>query len=477
MRYWSQVAQNDHDAQFEPSDPVWLRREVADRLVFGAAGNRDKPFWQLVIVTAVAGEAFRAGGEAGFANGFALLSLEPAELDSLLEPYADEKGRLSTAIGRTKLSRAQLVVLRKVLGFLLMCDQGKHAVAVLEALDSAAQAGPEAGETLRAAVLKLSNAAHAYRSTHFVEGQANATFDIVHRVVRSVGRQAPDDLVIEVWHSQCDGRAREYESAVRFVVHYRQAVADAQAIAAAANPSDVDATIHLDQRIDEAGEPETLSVVALRKTPLRIVSADDLSRVERLVRHWPNLRDMPATLGRLAVFGPIQSGISNHKRKPTAIALEDRVLCAQVGDYDGVMAEFDAYAEQLRGWVAPLLVLRAGGPDAADALLDRLPDTEQARAREILSDGIGIVRKSRSKALRRPADILALEARALAEELGPLIEALGAMSAALKGLGTAAVRATRFDADREFFAAMFSHLELQSEKPPLPAPAPRWSTS
>lgn len=367
--FWSEQAHRDFAGIFDgEGDRPRLRELVADALNRGWGGNRDKPFWALAILAGLIGEA-RARDRR--IDELALLSQSSSRLWALLSAWAAsnpstrvklDEGRIIVTPGEGSASlavtRSRIEILRKVVEFLLVCDEFKFAQETMSALQALSRLGLSDPAAVAEHGRRFARAAYRYRTDHFLDGHASSAFSLILRFLQSQGDyEMRDDSVVDFWIWEENEKYRTYKASFHALADFVAAmrdVAEARGLAHAVSIDDPgiearmreiegesvftimdEASLIHDapaegERVGEASGP----AAALRGSTLKVLSTAELRLLEQLLEIGSFGREHVLASLRLIGFHPVQSGLSNSLRTGRSkLSLDERLTCVEAIPY------------------------------------------------------------------------------------------------------------------------------------------------
>ncbi|MBI1383815.1 MAG: hypothetical protein GC150_02760 [Rhizobiales bacterium] len=439
--YWSARARSEFAALFDDANySEVFRRAVADALVRGWGGNRDKPFWALAVLAAALGAAQRARGGGG--DGMDIVWLAPREvIGEIAEAEPEDIAGLEirteldgdalvmhTPDGVIRLTPHRVRVLKKLGEFLLAADEFAHAQDVMAVFGRLAGEDEATFAGTKDAARALSRIAYRYRTDHFLDGHAGSAFSIVRTWLAARGYEVDDETVLEFWRDPENARYKTYEASFAAFQSFIESIALAQSVQGEASgiavddPSvagalvsgltgteelDVDAALAMEEHFGsasaaddlEADEDEMAGSAAgqaadaperLGDSDLRLLGQRDITLLTTLTEIGRFGLGHPLASLRLIAFHPVQSGISNGLRTGRwKIPLERRVTCEEARPYEAVLEELGEVGERTKGWLEVALALQLEG-EALEG------DAEAAR-----QSGLAVLARSRSKSLQK----------------------------------------------------------------------------
>lgn len=439
--YWSDQARQEFNGLFE-GDPAAepLRQSVAEALVRGWSGNKDKPFWALCALTMAAAEAARhSHGDAP--DALDIIGADPSETwaqlrrlaeetaadDKVSQVRLNERGSLEIAAGDTAfvLTAARLRILKKLAEFLLIADDFAYAGEFMDRAGQLVAAQPGDTATLKDNARAFARLAYAYRQKHFVDTSTTSSFGLIYQFVRQeLGYQVDDDSVLRFWSWPDNGRYSTYQAAFFAFADFHESLRDVterRAFSSAVSIHDEDAgwsdlvdpsaapdawmdgtTDEEDDLLNSEEDGVALADInapdAISDGSLKLLKEKEL----RLLRHLSDLkpfgREHPLASLRLIGFHPVQSGISNSLRTGRSkLTLEERLTCVEAHTYDEIDMNIAALDARLAGYLKAALAARmAASGIGADEVND-------PRTAELLREGVTVLSKVRERKAKADA--------------------------------------------------------------------------
>ena len=459
--YWSEQARLEFVALFDDGHhSASFKESVSGSIARGWQGNRDKPFWAMALVVATLAE------DSGGGDGLDLITLVPAQLQARLKSLPEEK--------RLKFSPVRIAVLRKITEFFLAADSFANADKIMKIFASLAEAGSADAKTVKAAGQELAQIAYRYRKEHFLDAHAASAFSIVKKflAIRKDFR-IDDEAIFAFWtwpESQSFQTYRKAFAACHdFYIGLQEAgIIDAMTKAASVDePAIANCLAAVDSDFGYIQEEDDVSgkmIALLEKSDLKPFTKKELDFLSLTLEcgEFGQYRSIASL--RLLSFHPVQSAISNSLRTgQSAIPLEERVQCPEAAHYRDIMERLGKLDEKIRGILKISLALRkstqkSGQKSGQPA---RTGAQESEREKELVAQGVFLLKKKRSKRWDRPQEELQ-EAFALLEET--LVVLLGQLEGHVRGMTSSLKDESHgtalFMSDQKKFATEFTGLYL-----------------
>ena len=428
---------------------------MADAIVKGWGGNRDKPFWAMGVLAS----ALAAADGSRQNDGLDLVWRAASDIrDTIAAADAEALAPLgltcvrdadalvfTTPDGALRLSPHRIRVLKKLAEFLMAADGFAYAQDVmtvfsgLAGLGAGTLDGPGGFPAVKDAARALARIAYRYRTDHFLDGHAGSAFSIVKSYLAARDFTVDDDTVLEFWCAPDNEKYRTYEASFGAFQSFAEAIEVARAVQGAesgiaaddpvvqgalvsgltgTDELDAEAALALEAQLgdvpdalanddDDAADAPPNSTGAdnaasdptapdrLGAADLRLLGQRDVALLSRLAEIGRFGLDHPLASLRLIAFHTVQSGISNGLRTGRwKIPLERRVTCEEARAYEAVVGDVTEVGDRLRGWLEVAFALEAE------------EEARQGEAEEARQSGLTVLSRSRSKSLQKdPAEL------------------------------------------------------------------------
>ena len=451
--YWSEQSRMEFLALFDDGHhSTSFKESVAVAIAKGWQGNRDKPFWAMALLVTTL-----SVHEESSLDGLDLITETPARLLERLKALPKEK--------KLQFSPMRIAVLRKVAEFFLAADSFANADRIMKIFAGLAQAGAQSGEVdpkiVREAGKELSQMAYHYRKQHFLDAHAASAFSIVKKFLAIRKNFVIDDgAIFDFWVWPESQSFQTYRKAFAACHDFDAGLQEAGIIDAMTKAASVDEPVialslaSIDSVIGYSQEGEEMEemVKKLAESDLKPFTKKELDflRLTLECGIFGTLRSLASL--RLLSFHPVQSAISNSLRTgQSKIPLAERVLCHEAASYQEILQRLQSLEEKIQGILKISLSLRQQGSSK---------DNITAQEKQLVAQGIVLLKKKRSKRWERSAEDLQ-DAFASLEQ--PLIELLGQLEYHIKNMSNALKRDSNnqvFITDKDKFSKEFTALYL-----------------
>jgi len=398
----------DTDRYPHESVLIWLAKFAVGR---GGGANKDTPLLELCHLISGLGEIIGKGAEQRMLFFLGIERAVPPYIRSYLEPYGNTPHvdltpaglSMTYPDGKFEVRYGRMPFLMALFDFLLGMEGFQFHTTINEILDGISQNDPTE-KSVKTATNALSSLLRKYRRAHMSWAENDEKFDRIYPFLRDRSESGEiiidDGTILDFWLLHSHGKEfRGYKTVfgafVDIMRHLERTIHGRDLRGAAVIGTD-----------RETGEVEphkgeySLNDLGEWVSPLDTFDKEELEGVkyfkgsserkpiEELMHFGPNAVKLPLAFMRLAVFSPIQSGITTDLQVKRGIdSIKRRITCEDADTYQNKRAVFTELLAHVQHLQKATLhaVLQTGKRREGDNVVNLLSDSPERLFQEAMS--------------------------------------------------------------------------------------------